>query len=164
MRPVQAAYRSIGYMFYWPAWVHLLVVGLLGVAAVVTVVALMARAARRPRAFGLPVGLLAAVGNLSLCVLVQAEARHTWQTGMVGTLYTVAFVFLLMTLASLWSAESGGFRWSRTFHLFLLAVMAIAGIMEFAYRLTYWIPLPVAGVAVLLALLGAFAAGRASRD
>ena len=152
---MQAAYRSIGYTFYWPAWVHLLVVGLLGVAAVVTVVALMARAARRPRAFGLPVGLLAAVGNLSLCVLVQAEARHTWQT---------AFVFLLMTLASLWSAESGGFRWSRTFHLFLLAVMAIAGIMEFAYRLTYWIPLPVAGVAVLLALLGAFAAGRASRD
>ena len=128
---MQAAYRSIGYTFYWPAWVHLLVVGLLGVAAVVT---------------------------------VQAEARHTWQTGMVGTLYTVAFVFLLMTLASLWSAESGGFRWSRTFHLFLLAVMAIAGIMEFAYRLTYWIPLPVAGVAVLLALLGAFAAGRASRD
>ncbi len=63
---MQAAYRSIGYTFYWPAWVHLLVVGLLGVAAVVTVVALMARAARRPRAFGLPVGLLAAVGNLSL--------------------------------------------------------------------------------------------------
>ena len=157
-------YRYFGHMYYWPAWVHLIVIVLMGIAAALTISALMARGVGRSRVFGLSCGFVAGIGNLSLCVLVQAEARHTWQTGMVGTLYTVAFVFLLMTLASLWSAESGGFRWSRAFHLFLLAVMLIAGIMEFAYRLTYWIPLPVAGVAVLLALVGAFVAGRASRD
>ena len=157
-------YRYFGHMYYWPAWVHLIVIALMGVAAALTIAALMARGVGRSRVFGLSCGFVAGIGNLSLCVLVQAEARHTWQTGMVGTVYTVAFVFLLMTLASLWSAESGGFRWSRAFHLFLLAVMAIAGIMEFAYRLAYWIPLPVAGVAVLLALFCAFVAGRNSRD
>ena len=152
------AYRYFGHMYYWPAWVHLIVIALMGVAAALTISALMARGVGRSRVFGLSCGFVAGIGNLSLCVLVQAEARHTWLMGMVGVLYTVAFGFLLMTVGSLWS---GG---SRAFHLFLVVAMAIAGIMEFAYRLAYWIPLPVAGVAVLLALFCAFVAGRNSRD
>lgn len=156
--------RYFGHMYYWPGWVHLIVIALMGVAAAVTIAALMARGGGRSRVFGLSCGFVAGIGNLSLCVLVQAEARHQWQMGMVGALYTVAFVFLLMTLASLWCAGSGGFLWSRAFHLFLVVAMVIAGIMEFAYRLAYWIPLPVAGVAVLLALFCAFVAGRNSRD
>lgn len=157
-------YRYFGHMYFWPAWVHLIVIALMGVAATLTISALMARGVGRSRVFGLSCGFVAGIGNLSLCVLVQAEARHTWLMGMVGALYTVAFVFLLMTLVSLWSGGSSGFLWSRAFHLFLLVAMAIAGIMEFAYRLAYWIPLPVAGVAVLLALFCAFVAGRNSRD
>ena len=157
-------YRYFGHMYYWPAWVHLIVIALMGVAATLTISALMARGVGRSRVFGLSCGFVAGIGNLSLCVLVQAEARHTWLMGMVGALYTVAFVFLLMTLVSLWSGGSSGFLWSRAFHLFLVVAMAIAGIMEFAYRLAYWIPLPVAGVAVLLALFCAFVAGRNSRD
>ena len=157
-------YRYFGHMYFWPAWVHLIVIALMGVAATLTISALMARGVGRSRVFGLSCGFVAGIGNLSLCVLVQAEARHTWLMGMVGALYTVAFVFLLMTLVSLWSGGSSGFLWSRAFHLFLLVAMAIAGIMEFAYRLAYWIPLPVAGVAVLLALFCAFIAGRNSRD
>ena len=157
-------YRYFGHMYYWPAWVHLIVIALVGVAAALTISALMARGVGRSRVFGLSCGFVAGIGNLSLCVLVQAEARHTWLMGMVGVLYTVAFVFLLMTLMSLWSGGSSGFLWSRAFHLFLVVAMAIAGIMEFAYRLAYWIPLPVAGVAVLLALFCAFVAGRNSRD
>lgn len=158
------AYRYFGHTYYWPTWVHLLVIALIGVAAALTIAALMARAAKRSRVFGLSCGFVAGVGNLSLCVLVQAEARHTWQLGMVGALYTVAGVFLLVTLASLWSAGSDGFLWSRAFHLFLLAAMVIAGIMEFAWRLTYWIPLPVAATAVLLAVFCAYIAGRRGRD
>ena len=146
-------YRYFGHMYYWPAWVHLIVIALMGVAAALTISALMARGVGRSRVFGLSCGFVAGIGNLSLCVLVQA-----------GALYTVAFVFLLMTLVSLWSGGSSGFLWSRAFHLFLVVAMAIAGIMEFAYRLAYWIPLPVAGVAVLLALFCAFVAGRNSRD
>ena len=157
-------YRYFGHMYFWPAWVHLIVIALMGVAATLTISALMARGVGRSRVFGLSCGFVAGIGNLSLCVLVQAEARHTWLMGMVGALYTVAFVFLLMTLVSLWSGGSSGFLWSRAFHLFLLVAMAIAGIMEFAYRLAYWIPLPVAGVTVLLALFCAFVAGRNSRD
>lgn len=157
-------YRYFGHMYFWPAWVHLIVIALMGVAATLTISALMARGVGRSRVFGLSCGFVAGIGNLSLCVLVQAEARHTWLMGMVGALYTVAFVFLLMTLVSLWSGGSSGFLWSRAFHLFLVVAMAIAGIMEFAYRLAYWIPLPVAGVAVLLALFCAFVAGRNSRD
>ena len=157
-------YRYFGHMYYWPAWVHLIVIALMGVAAALTISALMARGVGRSRVFGLSCGFVAGIGNLSLCVLVQAEARHTWLMGMVGALYTVAFVFLLMTLVSLWSGGSSGFLWSRAFHLFLVVAMAIAGIMEFAYRLAYWIPLPVAGVAVLLALFCAFVAGRNRRD
>ena len=157
-------YRYFGHMYYWPAWVHLIVIALMGVAATLTISALMARGVGRSRVFGLSCGFVAGIGNLSLCVLVQAEARHTWLMGMVGALYTVAFVFLLMMLVSLWSGGSSGFLWSRAFHLFLVVAMAIAGIMEFAYRLAYWIPLPVAGVAVLLALFCAFVAGRNSRD
>lgn len=157
-------YRYFGHMYYWPAWVHLIVMALMGVAAALTIAALMARGAGRSRAFGLSCGFVAGIGNLSLCVLVQAEARHTWHLGMVGALYTVAFVFLLMTLMALWSGGSSGFLWSRAFHLFLVVAMAIAAVMEFAYRLAYWILLPVAGVAVLLALFCAFVAGRNSRD
>ena len=157
-------YRYFGHMYYWPAWVHLIVIALMGVAAALTISALMARGVGRSRVFGLSCGFVAGIGNLSLCVLVQAEARHTWHMGIVGALYTVAFVFLLMTLVSLWSGGSSGFLWSRAFHLFLAVAMAIAGIMEFAYRLAYWIPLPVAGVAVLLARFGACVAGRNSRD
>ena len=122
-------YRYFGHMYYWPAWVHLIVIALMGVAAALTIAALMARGVGRSRVYGLSCGFVAGIGNLSLCVLVQAEARHT-----------------------------------RVFHLFLVVAMAIAGIMEFAYRLAYWIPLPVAGVAVLLALFCAFVAGRNSRD
>ena len=157
-------YRYFGHMYYWPAWVHLIVIALMGVAAALTISALMARGVGRSRVFGLSCGFVAGIGNLSLCVLVQAEARHTWLMGMVGALYTVAFVFLLMTLVSLWSGGSSGFLWSRAFHLFLVVAMAIAGIMEFAYRLAYWNPLPVAGDAVLLALICAFVAGRNRPD
>ena len=106
-------YRYFGHMYYWPAWVHLIVIALMGVAAALTIAALMARGVGRSRVFGLSCGFVAGIGNLSLCVLVQAEARHQWQMGMVGALYTVAFVFLLMTLVSLWSGGSSGFLWSR---------------------------------------------------
>ena len=119
-------YRYFGHMYYWPAWVHLIVIALMGVAAALTIAALMARGVGRSRVYGLSCGFVA--------------------------------------LVSLWSGGSSGFLWSRAFHLFLVVAMAIAGIMEFAYRLAYWIPLPVAGVAVLLALFFAFVAGRNSRD
>lgn len=161
MNPMYGLY---GFSYFWPAWVHLIVVALMVVSGGLTLKALVAHAAGRSRVYGLGCGFVAGLGNLCLSVLVQAEARHTWLMGMVGALYTVAFVFLLMTLMSLWSSGKSGFLWSRAFHLFLVVAMAIAAIMEFAYRLAYWIPLPVAGVAVLLALFCAFVAGRNSRD
>ena len=86
-------YSYFGHMYYWPAWVHLIVIALMGVAAALTIAALMARGVGRSRVFGLSCGFVAGIGNLSLCVLVQAEARHTWHMGIVGALYTVAFVF-----------------------------------------------------------------------
>ena len=101
-------YRYFGHMYYWPAWVHLIVIALMGVAAALTIAALMARGGGRSRVYGRSCGFVAGIGNQSLCVLVQAEARHTWHMGMVGALYTVAFVFLLMTLVSLWSGGSSG--------------------------------------------------------
>lgn len=156
--------RYYGHMYYWPGWVHLIVLLLIGVSVAITVQALMARSAGRSRVFGLSCGFVAGIGNLSMCVLAQAEARHTWQMSMVGALYILAGTFVLITLASLWKDGSVGFAWSRAFHLFLLVGLVVAAIMEFAYRLAYWIPLPVAGVAVLLALFGAFVAGRNSRD
>ena len=161
MNPMYGLY---GFSYFWPAWVHLIVVALMVVSGGLTLKALVAHAAGRSRVYGLGCGFVAGLGNLCLSVLAHAEARHVWQLGTVIAIYAVVVVFLIMTLVSLWSAESGGFVWARAFHLFLVVAMAIAAIMEFAYRLAYWIPLPVAGVAVLLALFCAFVAGRNSRD
>ena len=70
--------RYYGHMYYWPGWVHLIVLLLIGVSVAITVQALMARSAGRSRVFGLSCGFVAGIGNLSMCVLAQAEARHTW--------------------------------------------------------------------------------------
>ena len=61
-------YRYFGHMYYWPAWVHLIVIALMGVAAALTISALMARGVGRSRVFGLSCGFVAGIGNLSLCV------------------------------------------------------------------------------------------------
>lgn len=69
-----------------------------------------------------------------------------------------------MSLFMLWSSDSDGFLWSRAFHTFLLVGVIASAALEITRRTLMWIPLPVAGVAVLLALFCAFVAGRNSRD
>ena len=164
MRPVQAAYRSIGYTFYWPAWVHLIVVALMVVSGGLTVKALVAHAAGRRRVYGLGWGFVAGLGNLCLSVAAHAEARHVWQLGTVIAIYAVVAVVLIVTLVSLWGADGEGFLWSRAFHMFLTLGMVAAAALEIARRMLFWIPLPVVGIAVLLALFAAFVMGRNTAD
>lgn len=157
-------YGLYGFSYFWPAWVHLIVVALMVVSGGLTLKALVAHAAGRSRVYGLGCGFVAGLGNLCLSVLAHAEARHTWQLGPVIAIYAVAVVFLIMTLVSLWSAESGGFVWARAFHTFLLIGVVASGAMEISRRMLYWIPMPVIGVIFLLALFAAFVVGRNTAD
>ena len=150
------AYGLYGFSHFWPAWVHLIVVALMVVSGGLVLKALVAHAAGRSRVSGL--------GNLCLSVLAHAEARHTWQLGTVIAIYAVAVVFLIMTLVSLWSAESGGFVWARAFHTFLMIGVVASAAMEISRRMLYWIPMPVIGVIFLLALFAAFVVGRNTAD
>ena len=86
-----------------------------------------------------------------------------WQLGTAIAIYAVVLVFLIMTLVSLWSSESGGFVWARAFHMFLTVGVVASAALEIARRMLFWIPMPVIGVAVLLALFAAFVVGRNSR-
>lgn len=86
------AYGLYGFAYYWPSWVHLLVIALMVVAGSLTLKALAARSAGRSRVYGLSCGFVAGLGNLSLCVLGQAEARHVWQLGTVIAIYAVVAV------------------------------------------------------------------------
>ena len=161
MNPMYGLY---GFSHFWPAWVHLIVVALMVVSGGLVLKALVAHAAGRSRVYGLGCGFVAGLGNLCLSVLAHAEARHTWQLGTVIAIYAVAVVFLIMTLVSLWSAESGGFVWARAFHTFLLIGVVASGAMEISRRMLYWIPMPVIGVIFLLALFAAFVVGRNTAD
>ena len=152
------AYGLYGFAYYWPSWVHLLVIALMVVAGSLTLKALAARSAGCSRVYGLSCGFVAGLGNLSLCVLGQAEARHVWQLGMVIA------VCVIMSLFMLWSGDSDGFLWSRAFHTFLLVGILVSAALEVTRRTLFWIPLPVMGVAVLLALFGAFVVGRNTAD
>ena len=87
-----------------------------------------------------------------------------WQLGTVIAIYAVAVVFLIMTLVSLWSAESGGFVWARAFHMFLTVAVVASAALEITRRTLMWIPLPVIGVIFLLALFAAFVVGRNTAD
>ena len=156
-------YGLYGFAHYWPAWVHLLVVALMVVAGFLTLKALSARSAGRSRVYGLGCGFVAGLGNLSLAVLAQAEARHVWHLGTVIAIYAFVAVLVIMSLFMLWSSDSDGFLWSRAFHTFLLVGVIASAALEIIRRTLMWIPLPVAGVAVLLALFCAFVAGRNSR-
>ena len=75
------AYGLYGFAYYWPSWVHLLVIALMVVAGSLTLKALAARSAGRSRVYGLSCGFVAGLGNLSLCVLGQAEARQRVAAG-----------------------------------------------------------------------------------
>ena len=161
MNPMYGLY---GFSYFWPAWVHLIVVALMVVSGGLTLKALVAHAAGRSRVYGLGCGFVAGLGNLCLSVLAHAEARHTWQLGTVIAIYAVAIVFLIMTLVSLWSAESGGFVWARAFHTFLMIGVVASAAMEISRRMLYWIPMPVIGVIFLLALFAAFVVGRNTAD
>ena len=118
------AYGLYGFAYYWPSWVHLLVIALMVVAGSLTLKALAARSAGRSRVYGLSCGFVAGLGNLSLCVLGQAEARHVWQLGTVIAIYAVVAVCVIMSLFMLWSGDSDGFLWSRAFHTFLLVLFS----------------------------------------
>ena len=69
-----------------------------------------------------------------------------------------------MSLFMLWSSDSDGFLWSRAFHTFLLVGVVASAALEITRRTLMWIPLPVIGVAVLLAIFGAFVVGRNTAD
>ncbi len=118
--------------------------------------ALAARSAGRSRV-GLSAGLSLAWSSLSLCVLGQAEARHVWQLGTVIAIYAVIAVCVIMSLFMLWSGDSDNSplppacRYSR---------LGRSGIARHAVLDS----LPVIGVAVLLALFGAFVVGRSTAD
>ena len=135
-------YGLYGFSYFWPAWVHLIVVALMVVSGGLTLKALVAHAAGRSRVYGLGCGFVAGLGNQCLIVLAHAEAR----------------------LVSLWSAESGGFVWARAFHMFLTVAVVASAALEIARRMLFWIPLPVIGVAFLLALFAAFVVGRNTAD
>ena len=120
------AYGLYGFAYYWPSWVHLLVIALMVVAGSLTLKALAARSAGRSRVYGLSCGFVAGLGNLSLCVLGQAEARHVWQLGTVIAIYAVVAVCVIMSLFMLWSGDSDGFLWSRAFHTFLLVGILVS--------------------------------------
>lgn len=158
------AYGLCGFAYYWPSWVHLLVIALMVVAGSLTLKALAARSAGRSRVYGLSCGFVAGLGNLSLCVLGQAEARHVWQLGTVIAIYAVVAVCVIMSLFMLWSGDSDGFLWSRAFHTFLIVGILVSAALEITRRTLFWIPLPVMGVAVLLAVFGAFVVGRNTAD
>lgn len=157
-------YGFYGFGSFWPSWVHLVVVALMVASGLLTVKSLNARANGANRVYGLSTGFVAGLGNLSLCVLGQAEARHTWQMGTVIAIYAVVAVFLIVTMVSLWGAHGEGFVWSRAFHMFLTLGMVAAAALEIARRMLFWIPLPVVGVAVLLALFATFVVGRNTAD
>ncbi len=161
MNPMYGLY---GFSYFWPAWVHLLVVALMVVAGSLALKALAARSAGRSRVYGLGCGFVAGLGNLSLAVLAQAEARHVWQLGTVIAIYALVAVLVIMSLFMLWSSDSDGFLWSRAFHTFLLVGVIASAALEITRRTLMWIPLPVIGVAVLLALFGAFVVGRNTAD
>ena len=158
------AYGLYGFAHYWPSWVHLLVIALMVVAGSLTLKALAARSAGRSRVYGLGCGFVAGLGNLSLAVLAQAEARHVWHLGTVIAIYAVVAVLVIMSLFMLWSSDSDGFLWSRAFHTFLLVGVVASAALEITRRTLMWIPLPVIGVAVLLALFAAFVVGRNTAD
>ena len=67
------AYGLYGFAYYWPSWVHLLVIALMVVAGSLTLKALAARSAGRSRIYGLSCGFVAGLGNLSL--------RRSWCHG-----------------------------------------------------------------------------------
>lgn len=164
MASVLPSYGFYAFGSFWPAWVHLVVGALMVASGALTLKCLIARSAGRGRVYGLSTGFVAGLGNLSLCVLGQAEARHTWQMGTVIAIYAVVAVFLIVTMVSLWGAHGEGFLWSRAFHMFLTLGMVASAALEIARRMLFWIPLPVVGVAVLLALFGAFVVGRNTAD
>ena len=154
------AFGLYGFFYFWPAWVHLVVVALMVVSGGLTLKALVARSAGRPRVYGLGCGFVASLGNLCLSVLAHAEARHVWQLGTVIVVYAVVAVFLVATLVSLWRAGSRGFGWSRAFHVLLTVGVAVFAALEIARRMLLWIPLPVLGAIFLLAVFAAFVLGR----
>lgn len=154
------AYGLYGFSFFWPAWLHLVVVALMVASGGLTLKALVARSAGRPRVYGLGCGFVASLGNLCLSVLAHAEARHVWRLGTVIAIYAVVAVFLVATLVSLWRSGSGGFVWSRAFHLLLTVGVAAFAALEIARRMLFWIPLPVLGAIILLAVFAAFVVGR----
>ena len=164
MNLMNPTYGLYGFSHFWPAWVHLIVMALMVVSGGLTVKALVAHAAGRRRVYGLGWGFVAGLGNLCLSVAAHAEARHVWQLGTVIAIYAVAVVFLIMTLVFLWSAESVGFVWSRAFHMFLAVGVVASAALEIARRMLLWIPMPVIGVAFLLALFAAFVVGRNTAD
>ena len=158
------AYGLYGFSYFWPAWVHLIVVALMVVSGGLALKALVAHGAGRSRVEGLGCGFVAGLGNLCLSVTAHAEARHVWQLGTAIAIYAVVLVFLIMTLVSLWSSESGGFVWARAFHMFLTVGVVASAALEIARRMLFWIPMPVIGVAFLLALFAAFVVGRNTAD
>ena len=158
------AYGLYGFAYYWPSWVHLLVIALMVVAGSLTLKALAARSAGRSRVYGLSCGFVAGLGNLSLCVLGQAEARHVWQLGTVIAIYAAVAVCVIMSLFMLWSGDSDGFLWSRAFPTLLLVGILVSAALEITRRTLFWIPLPVMGVAVPPPVFGAFLVGRHTPD
>lgn len=164
MELMNPAYGLYGFSYFWPAWVHLIVVALMVVSGALTLNALAARSAGRSRVYGLGCGFVAGLGNLCLSVTAQAEARHVWHLGTVIAIYAVVAVLVIMSLFMLWSSDSDGFLWSRAFHTFLLVGVIASAALEITRRTLMWIPLPVIGVAVLLALFAAFVVGRNTAD
>lgn len=164
MELMNPAYGLYGFSYFWPAWVHLIVVALMVVSGALTLKALAARSAGRSRVYGLGCGFVAGLGNLCLSVTAQAEARHVWHLGTVIAIYAVVAVLVIMSLFMLWSSDSDGFLWSRAFHTFLLVGVVASAALEITRRTLMWIPLPVIGVAVLLALFAAFVVGRNTAD
>ena len=155
--------RYFGHVYYWPSWVHLLVMGLIVFSCTIVIASIMARSARHSRVFGLPIDFVSGLGNLSLSVLAHAQAQHVWQMSLAGALYAFAGAFLVVTIVQLWNGGANASAVSVGFHLFLLGGLIIAGLLEVARRTAYWIPMPVIAVAVLLAVFGAFVIGRNSR-
>ena len=143
---------------------HLLVIALMVVAGSLTLKALAARSAGRSRVYGLGCGFVAGLGNLSLAVLAQAEARHVWPLGTVIAIYAVVAVLVIMSLFMLWSSDSDGFLWSRAFPYIPSCRRRRLGCAGDYPAHADVDSAPVIGVAVLLALFGAFVVGRNTAD
>ena len=77
-------YGLYGFSYFWPAWVHLIVVALMVVSGGLTLKALVAHAAGRSRVYGLGCGFVAGLFWIPLPVIGVAFLLALFAAFVVG--------------------------------------------------------------------------------